>query len=193
MNKSESIKNIGAALAVFHDKVGTIKKDAKNPFFKSTYASLSNILEQIQEPLKASGLIYTQFPGEGLTTILMHPESGEWIESEYKITPVKNDPQSVGSAITYARRYALSAVLGLNIDPDDDGSAGSGKINGTVVKQPEPKTLPELVVGTEEYDKTAKALAAGKATLADVKKKRTVSTLTETQLVRDAKLITNNN
>jgi len=59
---------------------------------------------------------------DGLTTILIHAKSGEFMESNYKIRPVKNDPQAVGSAITYARRYALSSVLGLNVDDDDDVS-----------------------------------------------------------------------
>lgn len=126
MNKSESIKEIAKALITFHIKVDKINKDAKNPFFKSAYASLSNILDAINDPLNQAGLSFCQFPsGEhGLTTILMH-ESGEYIYSEYFMRPTKDDPQGLGSAITYQRRYALSAILGLNIDEDDDGNAAS--------------------------------------------------------------------
>lgn len=126
MNKSNSIGALAKALAAFHLKVGKIKKDATNPFFKSKYASLSNILDAITIPLAESGLTFTQFPAEenGLITILMH-ESGEFIESTYSMRPVKDDPQGRGSAITYQRRYALAAILGLNIDEDDDGNAAT--------------------------------------------------------------------
>lgn len=201
MQKSESIKNIGAALATFHEKMGKIKKDATNPFFKSTYASLSTILENVREPLKESGLIYTQFPGEGLTTILIHPASGEWIESEYKIHPVKNDPQAVGSAITYARRYALGAILGLNIETDDDGHAASQPpINGVKVKEVE--TPKEPLPWLNETDKSGKqtrdfllaveALSKGETTIAAIKLKRRVSGVVETNLVRASKAFVNN-
>ena len=127
MQKSESIKNLAQALIVFHLKVDTIKKDAKNPFFKSTYASLTNILDAINEPLIESGLAVSQFPtgADGLTTILVHAESGEWIQSTYEMRPVKDDPQGRGSCITYQRRYALASVLSLNIDEDDDGNKAS--------------------------------------------------------------------
>lgn len=126
MNKSNSIGAIAKALAAFHVKVGKIKKDATNPFFKSKYASLSNILDAITIPLAESGLTFTQFPTEdnGLISILMH-ESGEFIESCYSMKPVKDDPQGRGSALTYQRRYALAAILGLNIDEDDDGNAAT--------------------------------------------------------------------
>jgi len=140
MNKSESIKNLSAALAKFHGLVGKIKKDAKNPFFKSTYASLANILDGIQSPLQESGLVFSQFPTDqnGLSTVLIHAESGEWMESTY-IMPVakQNDPQAVGSAITYARRYALASILGLNIDEDDDGNAAAQKPKQPDMKQVE--------------------------------------------------------
>ena len=127
MNKSESLKNIAKALLVFQSKVEAIKKTETNPFFKSKYADLSNIIESIREPLQEAGLAYSQFPtGEnGLTTILMHAESGEYLESTYQMTPVKNDPQGQGSVITYQRRYALSAILGLSTENDDDGNEAS--------------------------------------------------------------------
>lgn len=138
MQKSESIKNIAKALLTFHVKVETIKKDAANPFFKSKYASLSNILDGINQPLIESGMSFVQFPnGEnGLITLLMHGESGEFIQCEYSMTPIKNDPQSRGSSITYQRRYALSSILGLNIDDDDDDDGNAA------TKQPSKPTTP---------------------------------------------------
>ena len=146
MNKSESITNLAKALAIFHTHVGKVSKDAKNPFFKSKYASLPNILEAIREPLEKSGVVVSQFPSgvNGLSTILIHSESGEWMEDTYTMPVAKqNDPQAVGSAITYARRYALASSLGLNVDEDDDANAAS--------QQPKPKAEPANPV--TEYTK----------------------------------------
>lgn len=127
MNKSESITELAKALLNFHKEVGIVAKSSNNPFFKSKYASLPDIQEAIKEPLEKAGLVYSQLPDglNGLTTILIHADSGEWIEASYTMTPAKNDPQGQGSAITYQRRYALGAVLGLTIDEDDDGNAAS--------------------------------------------------------------------
>lgn len=126
MDKSITISEIAKALITFHVKVSKVKKDARNPFFKSSYASLSNILEAIDEALRDTGLSFCQFPSGdyGLTTILMH-ESGEYLQDTYQMKPVKDDPQGRGSVITYQRRYALAAVLGLNIDEDDDANTGT--------------------------------------------------------------------
>lgn len=151
MEKSQSLKNISLALLKFHGAVGKIVKDASNPFFSNAtkqakYATLSNIQDAIRQPLQDAGLTYVQFPDgdNGLTTILMHADSGEFIQATYVMHPApsydkeKNkagevvwrsdayvSPQGLGSAITYARRYALGAILGLNIDDDDDGNAAS--------------------------------------------------------------------
>jgi hypothetical protein len=126
MITSPETKQITAALLTFQGKVEAVSKDAKNPFFKSSYATLSNILKTIKNPLLESELTFVQFPdGEnGLTTRLMH-SSGEWMEATYKMKPAKDDPQGLGSAITYQRRYSLGAVLGLDIEDDDDGNAAS--------------------------------------------------------------------
>lgn len=125
MNKSESIKNLAKALLTFHKEVEAIPKTETNPFYKSKYAGLPSILNGIQKPLEVAGLSFAQFPTgtNGLTTILMHAESGEFIESDYTMKPAKDDPQGQGSAITYQRRYALSAILGLSTEDDDDGNA----------------------------------------------------------------------
>ena len=113
MEHSETIKNIAAALVKFNSEVETIKKDSKNPFFQSKYASLDVIIEAIKKPLESAGLSYTQFPvGKyELCTMLMHT-SGEWMKSTYVMEPEKKGPQGAGMVITYQRRYALSAVLG---------------------------------------------------------------------------------
>lgn len=136
MGKSETIKNLAAALAKFQGEMEAIHKDASNPFFKTKYASLSAIIEDIRKPLSSNGLAISQFPtGEnGLETILTHT-SGEWISSLYTMEPVDKRPQSVGSMLTYMRRYALVAILGLQVE-DDDGNEASGKREGQKVKYP---------------------------------------------------------
>lgn len=125
MEKSESIAELAKALCKFQGEMEGIKKDAANPFFKSKYASLANIIEDTRNGLAKNGLSYAQFPsGEyELTTILMHT-SGEWMKAAYKMEPVDKKPQSLGSAITYQRRYALTAILGLQVE-DDDGNEAS--------------------------------------------------------------------
>jgi ERF superfamily len=126
MNTSKSTAQLTKALIAFHKQIAPIKKDAQNPHFRNTYASLAAIIEGINEPLTANGLSYVQFPSgvNGLTTRLMH-ESGEWMEDTFTMTPSKNDPQGLGSAITYQRRYSLGAVLGIATEDDDDGNAAS--------------------------------------------------------------------
>lgn len=185
MKKSESIKNISTALAVFHIKMDVIKKDAKNPFFKSTYASLSNILDAIKIPLAESDLSFSQHPmGEnGMSTILMH-KSGEWLGSHFTMKPMKNDPQGIGSCITYMRRYALAAILGLNIDEDDDGNSASG--NNNPVKQDSSKELPWLNKDTKEFSSVL-AYLIDNGTMDKVRLKYKVSKEVETLLLSNLK------
>jgi hypothetical protein len=120
------MKEITKALVKFHMEVGKIRKNADNPFFKSKYASLSNILDVVTPVLVQCDLNIMQMPiGDGeLRTVLSHV-SGEMVESTFNMKITKNDPQSMGSAITYARRYAIGAILNLNIDEDDDGNKAS--------------------------------------------------------------------
>lgn len=128
MEKSESIKNLATALCEFQGAVEKIKKTETNPFFKSKYASLADILNVIRQPLADNGLSFVQFPKGKycLDTMLLHT-SGEWLSESYEMEPTKHDPQGAGSVITYQRRYALGAILGLNIDVDDDANAASLK------------------------------------------------------------------
>ena len=121
MEKSESIKEIAKALLAFQSEVENVKKDGNNPYFKSKYATLENFLDTIKPTLAKCGLSFSQFPdGEGLTTILMHT-SGEFLKANTKMTLRDQTPQGQGSAITYMRRYAPSAVLGIATQEDDDG------------------------------------------------------------------------
>lgn len=165
MNTSAEIKQLAAALLSFHKEVGKISKDANNPFFKSKYASLSGILDTISDPLQKNGLTIVQFPeGEyGLTTRLLH-SSGEWMESTYFMKPKNETPQDAGSVITYQRRYAIGAILSLNIDEDDDANKGSGRSsNGYHAQEPDDK--PWLNENTPEFRGALKKLAAGETTV----------------------------
>ena len=146
MEKSQSIQNLTQGLAKFHAMVGKISKDAKNPFFKSNYASLPHIITEVSEPLEKAGLILSQFPnGDGLTTMLIHAESGEYISATYTLQVVRqNDPQAQGSAISYARRYAITSILNLAI-ADDDGEAATRP-----VRQAPAPTMVKMVQPTEE-------------------------------------------
>ena len=145
MVTSPEIKEIIKAIHAFQGQVGKMQRTATNPFFKKTYTPISEVLEVIREPLQAAGLSFVQFPtGEhGLTTRLMH-NTGQWMEDTITIQAVPEfykekdrsgtvtfrseqphyTPQGQGSAITYARRYSLVAILGLS-DSDDDGNQAS--------------------------------------------------------------------
>jgi hypothetical protein len=127
MNTSESIKNLAESLCKAQAEMGGAVKDSKNPFFKSDYADLTSVIKAIKEPFANHGLSYTQFPTNdegriGVVTLLMH-ESGEYLEHSYTLPTTKADPQSAGSAITYARRYALQSIAGIPTADDDAESA----------------------------------------------------------------------
>lgn len=173
LSKSDEIGELAKGLLAFHKAVGTIAKTATNPFFKSSYAPLTEILAAIAEPLQKAGLVVSQFPdGEnGLSTMLIHAESGQWMSAWYQINPGKEGPQALGSAITYARRYSIGAVLSLNIDDDDDGNSASGNGKKEKPKKPErrhyndqPKLRAQIAAKImdmcPETDKAAKAAHA---------------------------------
>lgn len=131
MNKSESIKNLAVALAKFQEEVKNPPKSADNPFYKSKYTTLDVIVDTVKPLLAKQGLSYIQSPGGdgekiSITTLIMHT-SGEWIETDPLVLKAdKANAQGAGSAITYARRYALAAALGVASDEDDDGNVASG-------------------------------------------------------------------
>jgi len=127
MRSSESINELASALCAAQSQMGGAVKDSANPFFKSSYADLTSVIKAIKQPFADNGLSYTQFPvsnenGVGVSTRLMHI-SGQWLEMEYTLPTVKKDPQASGSAITYARRYALQSIAGIPTADDDAESA----------------------------------------------------------------------
>lgn len=153
MNSSESIKNLSAALVKAQASMGGAVKDSKNPFFNSSYADLTSVIMAIKEPFSKAGIAYTQFPTNdenrvGVVTRLMH-ESGEWLETSYTLPLVKNDPQAAGSAITYARRYALQSIAGIPTADDDAESAMIRGIQEPVIDDMQLKTLTDLLKETK--------------------------------------------
>ena len=131
MNKSESIKELATALAKAQGEIKGAIKDADNPFFKSKYADLASVVEAIRAAFSKHGLSYSQGcePSDKnevrVETIILHA-SGEWLSNGVLCLPVtKADAQGFGSALTYARRYSLSAAVGVAPE-DDDGNAAAG-------------------------------------------------------------------
>lgn len=139
MQQSEKIDQLLKALFAAQAELEHADKSSNNPHFKSKYADLPTVLDTAKPVLQKHGLGVMHFRncsydgGDGsgvsireyLVTRLFHAESGQWQDSVALLNPVKNDPQGVGSAITYARRYDYQAILGMASE-DDDGNAASG-------------------------------------------------------------------
>lgn len=127
MKTSESTQEIFKALAAFRKVLKQPVKDANNPFFKSDYVTLDGVVKAIDEAIDGTGLSYLQeaMSDENsvkVATYILH-ESGEHIKLDTLSLPVsKADAQGFGSALTYAKRYALSAAFGVTSDVDDDGN-----------------------------------------------------------------------
>ncbi len=136
--QSTDITKIAECLRRVQSVLKPAKKDAHNPHFKKDYADLLSVWEACGELLTTNELSVAQLPGkdaEGhyVETLLMHAMSGQWISSKTYTAPVKNDPQAVGSAITYARRYGLAAMVGV-CPSDDDGEGAMGRGNNQPAK-----------------------------------------------------------
>lgn len=157
MTSSEQINELAAALSKAQGAMKNAPKDTENPFFRSRYADLASVWDACRKPLTDQGLSIIQVPevtfgGEPefesyrtktgderwrakvITTVnvrtrLLHT-SGQWIDDDIKAVLPSGDPQSIGSAITYLRRYALSAMVGVAPE-DDDAEAATARPNGT--------------------------------------------------------------
>ena len=127
MKQSESITDLATALCLAQAEMGGAIKDSTNPFFNSSYADLTSVIKVIKEPFAKWGLSFVQLPvtsaggnGVGVSTMLMH-KSGQWLQGEYLLPMDKLTPQGAGSAITYARRYALQSLVGIpSVDDDSE-------------------------------------------------------------------------
>jgi ERF superfamily len=135
MNRSDSIANLAKALALAQPYITNPPLDAVNPHFRSRYATLAAHIDSVRLPLATQGISVVQstridVPGMVVVvTSLMH-SSGEWISSEIAL-PSGATPQTYGSALTYARRYALAALVGIVGDEDDDANAATPQAKAT--------------------------------------------------------------
>ena len=153
---SETLGKLSEALAKAQGAIEGAKKERNNPFFHARYAALSSVWDACREPLSKNGLSVIQLPGntgEGLfvDSILLH-SSGEWISSRLHMNPVKDDPQGVGSAITYARRYGLQALVGI-APMDDDGEAAMGRQQSREAAAKTHKDAPVKVSGRKPKER----------------------------------------
>ena len=126
MEMSQDIKELAKALCAFQKDMVDVPKKRENPYFKSKYADLSDIMSSNKALMTKHGLCVSQVPESlegraGVTTVLLHV-SGQFIKGTHFLRPVKDDPQGFGSAFTYARRYGLSSILGIVSDDDDDAN-----------------------------------------------------------------------
>jgi len=140
MAQSEIINELAAALSKAQGEMQAAIKDKVNPFFKSSYADLGSVWDAARPVLSKYGLCIMQTtelaPDRNqviMVTTLAHT-SGQWVKSFLPLNPAKNDSQGMGAAITYLRRYSLSAIVGVVCDEDDDGETASGR--GKAQEQP---------------------------------------------------------
>lgn len=133
MKTSETTAEITKALVKASAAIKHATKDAKNPHFRNDYASLESVIDASKETLLDNGIVVLQAPGNGVLTTRLQHSSGEFFESEINLVLTKNDMQGLGSAITYARRYSLAALLNIS-QADDDGNEASKTPKKAIVK-----------------------------------------------------------
>ena len=144
MQKSEQINEIAAALSKAQAAMPPAKKESTNPFFGSSYADLASVVDAVRKPLAENNLAVCQtFNASAdastvtIETTLLH-SSGQFITGELTLRPVKADPQGIGSACTYGRRYSLMAICGLAAEDDDGNAATHGKAEPANAAAPKP-------------------------------------------------------
>ena len=172
MNQSEQINELAGALAKAQGQMANAVMNRTNPHFKSKYADLSSVLDATRGPLSANGLAVIQTMtaterGMVLRSTLAH-SSGQWIATEYPL-PVTQRPHEMGSALTYARRYSLAALICNSADEDDDGNVAmtAKPTAGAKISEAELKELRDLIDSKEtDAAKICKHLKVAK--LADI-------------------------
>ena len=164
MKTSESIKQIAEALVSAQKEIRFAVKDSTNPHYKSKYANINSVIDAVKAPLNNNGiaLIQSLSPSDDnklhLTTRLIH-SSGEWIEDTAVCPIQKQDPQGLGSAISYIRRYSLSAMCAVYAD-DDDGQSAALNAADYLQRITQSQSLEELqanynfVMGEVKNDRT---------------------------------------
>lgn len=140
---SMTLGALAKALAAAQGKIQGARKTAQNPHLKNKYATLADVWDACRDPLSAHGLAVVQTTephgkdGVCVKTLLVH-ESGEWISSRLFLPVTKPDAQGFGSALTYARRYALASMVGVCPDDDDANAATGQRAPVEAVERPAP-------------------------------------------------------
>ena len=175
ISTSEKIRQANEAEVVLslHQKVykcklaiGKVTKNANNPHFKKSYADLNAIIEAVEPILLENGLLLLQpIHGNSVCTQIIDVESGNMIESCMDL-PIGLDPQKMGSAITYYRRYTLQSILSLQA-VDDDGNMASEPVK----EQPKPKVKLKESLDTERFNNAMAKIKAGEYTVEQLKAK----------------------
>lgn len=162
MNTSDKLDALAIDLALAQGEMKNASFDKDNPFFKSKYATLAQVRDTVTPALTKHGLCIIQATSADdsrivLSTRLLH-KSGQWIESTYPVAIGK--PQEMGSAITYARRYCLSAICGIASEEDDDGNEAqkSPPIAPTIPKAFTPATGPTKHGTLEDKDELCREI-----------------------------------
>lgn len=175
------------ALGKFQSEIKAIPKTADNPFFKSKFAPLPQIVEAAQPLLQNNNLVvkqdivFTDGGQDALSTFLMHTESGEWAESTALLHLAKSDPQAQASAVTYLRRYAYVTTLGLQVDKDDDGAKGTRGVEKEAEKRQDRNSSIDLL--RAELSKNFSVPSERKAFITEVVgKPATADEMTEEQI-----------
>jgi hypothetical protein len=150
-----SIKELATAMAKAQAEIKAALKDSKNPHFKSSYADLTSVWDACRTALTKNGLSVVQIPGFDandvwLETMILH-SSGESLSGRYPLRPSQQTPQGYGSALTYARRYSLAAMVGVVADEDDDGNAASQRGNYEPPARQAPPPKPDPVPAAKSY------------------------------------------
>jgi hypothetical protein len=153
MTQSEQINDLAAALAKAQGEMENAAKNANNPHFKSRYADLAEILNTVRAPLAKHGLsvVQSQALADGVVmveTLLMH-SSGQWVRTTCTATVTKTDPQAIGSAITYCRRYSLAAACGIAQEDDDGEAAQGGGRQQSAKRQAKPEPVQDEAAASE--------------------------------------------
>jgi hypothetical protein len=148
-------KTIYAALVKAQSEFKPLKKTATNPFLKSKYSTLDDIMEATKKALAENGLGFTQsVRGNVVVTTIFHI-SGNVIESEFPLIINEQDPQKQGAAYTYARRYCLQAALGITAENDDDAESVVHPTQSKLSTQSKAKPTPQSVPSKESVQPTA--------------------------------------
>lgn len=169
--ENQNFVKFAQKVARIQDTAGKIERDMKNPYHKSMYFDINKLLEKLQPIMRDEKMVIIQPIMENrVVSQIVDTETGLVVDSSLEL-PIDPNPQKLGSAITYYRRYTLQSLLGLQADDDDDGNSASGKTSKSQNGNGK-KTLSE---DNPKWEGAIKNLAIGRTTLGAIKKHYRIS------------------